>query len=62
MILIESKAKCDQCDALYINGVFCHETGCPNSKLKKCDLCLEYKIIYKCSDDEYDYNCCKECF
>ena len=24
--------KCDQCEALTINGVFCHETGCPNSK------------------------------
>jgi hypothetical protein len=23
--------KCDQCEALMINGVFCHETGCPNS-------------------------------
>lgn len=23
---------CDQCEALMINGVFCHETGCPNSK------------------------------
>jgi hypothetical protein len=26
---------CDQCQALYINGVFCHELGCPNSKKKK---------------------------
>jgi hypothetical protein len=23
--------KCDQCEAAMINGVFCHETGCPNS-------------------------------
>lgn len=22
--------KCDQCKALMINGVFCHESGCPN--------------------------------
>ena len=22
--------KCDQCTAAMINGVFCHETGCPN--------------------------------
>ena len=21
---------CNQCEALMINGVFCHETGCPN--------------------------------
>jgi hypothetical protein len=23
---------CDKCEALRINGVFCHETGCPNTK------------------------------
>jgi hypothetical protein len=23
--------RCDQCEALFINGVYCHETGCPNS-------------------------------
>ena len=23
---------CNQCEAAMINGVFCHETGCPNSK------------------------------
>lgn len=22
--------KCDQCSWAYINGVFCHEQGCPN--------------------------------
>jgi hypothetical protein len=22
--------RCDQCEAAMINGVFCHETGCPN--------------------------------
>ena len=29
-----SKAKrirCNQCEAAMINGVFCHETGCPNT-------------------------------
>lgn len=24
--------KCDQCEAARINGVFCHETGCPNAR------------------------------
>ena len=23
---------CDQCQAAMINSVFCHETGCPNSR------------------------------
>lgn len=25
-------ATCNQCEALMINGVFCHETGCPNAQ------------------------------
>jgi hypothetical protein len=24
------KVKCSQCDAIVINGIACHETGCPN--------------------------------
>ena len=24
--------RCDQCEMLSINGVACHETGCPNSR------------------------------
>jgi hypothetical protein len=27
---------CNQCEALMINGVFCHETGCPNSRKRYC--------------------------
>lgn len=27
------RVKCDQCEALVINGVPCHEQGCPNTKL-----------------------------
>jgi hypothetical protein len=23
--------RCHSCEALRINGVYCHETGCPNS-------------------------------
>lgn len=28
----EYKVKCSQCQAVVINGVPCHETGCPNAK------------------------------
>lgn len=24
--------RCDQCEMLLVNGVPCHETGCPNSR------------------------------
>ncbi len=26
--------KCDQCVAVMINGVYCHEHGCPNVRRK----------------------------
>lgn len=26
------RVTCDQCSALVINGVFCHETGCINQR------------------------------
>ena len=28
------RVKCDQCVVLVINGVICHELGCPNVKKK----------------------------
>jgi len=27
---MSAKKTCDQCAPLAINGVFCHESGCPN--------------------------------
>jgi len=32
---------CDQCELLYINGVKCHETGCPNAwrEPRECAWC-----------------------
>jgi hypothetical protein len=30
-------ASCDQCSACMINGVYCHETGCPNTNKVKID-------------------------
>lgn len=26
------RVRCSQCEALVINGVACHETGCPNER------------------------------
>ena len=28
----DGRVSCTQCEALVINGVPCHETGCPNMK------------------------------
>ena len=38
--------KCDQCEALMINGVFCHEIGCPNQHKKYIDN--EWVSVYEC--------------
>lgn len=32
--IVKQARGCDQCEASMINGVFCHETGCPNSRKK----------------------------
>jgi len=29
---VRVKVRCDQCEMLSINGLACHETGCPNSR------------------------------
>lgn len=29
---MSKKFGCDQCEPMMINGTFCHEIGCPNSK------------------------------
>jgi hypothetical protein len=35
-------ARCEQCEIMYINGVRCHETGCPDAwkdETKNCKWC-----------------------
>ena len=41
---------CSQCEALCINGVPCHEQGCPNTKYEceGCNNIIDYKGY--CSD------------
>lgn len=39
--LDRSNGGCDQCEAAMINGVFCHETGCPNSWKDQAKACFE---------------------
>jgi len=34
------KPKCDQCEAIVINGIPCHETGCINT-MHECSGCNE---------------------
>ena len=46
--------KCNQCEATMINGVFCHEMGCPNSH-KIWDADTEtWTEVYQCDICGYD--------
>jgi hypothetical protein len=44
--IVCDRTSCDQCTALMINGVFCHETGCPNSRKVYRDG--EWVKVYHC--------------
>jgi len=48
---------CDQCNIMYINGVRCHETGCPDAwkEPKECKWCGSIFI-----PDTKDQICCSE--
>ena len=37
--------RCDQCASMTINGVFCHETGCPNDKHEPVEHDKEDEVI-----------------
>lgn len=49
---------CDNCEALMINGIFCHETGCPTGKAtplcKECGNLLTDDNELCCFDPERD--------
>lgn len=54
---------CDQCNAVNINGLNCHETGCPNNGSIKCQACREpvrRRDVYYANDwDGCEY--CEDC-
>ena len=57
---------CNQCEALYINGLFCHETGCPNERKTWVASRQEWVRFYQCQECGWDIeegescNCCEE--
>lgn len=55
--------KCDQCVAAMINGVFCHETGCPNTFKVWDNLSQQWKKVYQCDcgEDVFVGEQCFEC-
>jgi hypothetical protein len=51
---------CKSCESLVINGVLCHETGCPDSwmnEIRECKWCGgEFK-----PEDRHQEFCCDDC-
>jgi len=54
---------CNQCELLVINGVPCHETGCPNEGAIQCAACEETvrKIAIYYANDWDGIKYCKAC-
>jgi hypothetical protein len=42
--------QCDQCEMLSINGVACHETGCPNSRKTWIEERGEWILFLECRE------------
>jgi len=52
---------CNSCDALTINGVYCHETGCPNREIgtvKECKWCGTEFVVESLDNTLF---CCIDC-
>lgn len=50
---------CDGCAPCAINGVFCHETGCPDAWRDEARECKECGFGFQ--PDERHQTCCDDC-
>jgi hypothetical protein len=55
------KEKCHQCEALMINGVYCHETGCPDAWRDSTRECSNCGTSFK-PQQEGQFQCDQECW
>jgi len=53
--------KCDQCSATMINGVFCHESGCPNSRKTWVPDREQWVLFVKCHECGCDVEAGESC-
>lgn len=54
----KKKVRCNSCEIMYINGIRCHETGCPEAykdEIRECKWCGS-----KFKPEEKHQNCCSE--
>lgn len=58
----KKRIRCDQCQMLSINGVPCHETGCPNSGARydfETDAWVKQRVCFECGCTvDADSPCC----
>lgn len=54
--------RCDSCESLMINGLFCHETGCPNTNARydaDSETWIRQRECFACGCTvDYDDQCC----
>jgi hypothetical protein len=54
--------RCDSCEAMMINGHFCHETGCPNTRSRydrESDTWIPQRTCFLCGFTvDKDDPCC----
>ena len=53
--------RCDQCEMLFINGVACHETGCPNARSRWDEEFQEWVRQVKCFECGYTVDAGTDC-
>ena len=51
---------CESCEALMINGVYCHEHGCPDAWKTQLYECCCCGTVYKPEFRHQEY-CCEDC-
>ncbi len=51
---------CNSCEALMINGIYCHETGCPDAWRDSKAKCFECGCSFKPESQQQDT--CEGCY
>lgn len=49
------RIKCDQCNPAMLQGIFCHESGCPNMHKKYNPESESWDNVYKCRECESEH-------
>lgn len=56
-----ARIRCDQCNPAMINGIFCHETGCPNERRTWMPERQQWVQFFDCFECGYPVECGEVC-